>query len=126
MPAPRPILIRNIIVSLTASIALIVIVSALIFLGNNIGLEQNTLIFDTISGLLIALIAFFLLVFCGSFVEYYGREPGIFTIITSYLIPLVLAYYSGLFRDNTRTAITILLFVIVLLYVLVAKPSSEK
>jgi len=125
MPAPKPILVRNIITSLTLISALTIINVALIVLGENIGIEQNTITFDIIALILSILIAFFSLIFYGSIMEYFNKEPGVITMAIAYVIPAVLAYYSGLFRDNVHTVIIIVLFVLVLAYMLVASPKER-
>ena len=57
--------------------------------------------------------------------EYFNKEPGVITMAIAYVIPAVLAYYSGLFRDNVHTVIIIVLFVLVLAYMLVASPKER-
>ncbi len=121
MRPPKPVLLRNIILSFTIIIALSIVVIALISIGEALGLEKNSIHYDVIMEILIAVILLFSLIFFGSIIEFYGKEPGLLTIFVAYIFPSILAYYAGIFRDNLRTAVTILIFIIIFVYIFISE-----
>ena len=121
MSVSKPILIRTIILSLTIMAALIVINFALITLGSSIGIKLETITFDILALIIVIIVAFLSLIFFGSLVEYMDKEPNLIVAGISYIIPAILAYYSKLFRDNTRILITVILLGLVFLYFLIAE-----
>lgn len=121
MPAPKPILVRNIVLSLTFMTALIIISGAIIAFGSAIGLETGTIFMDVVMYFILLTCSLFSLILFGSMVEYFGKEPGLFTMAIAYVFPVIIAYYAELFRDNIHTVITSGVMLLVLLYTLVAE-----
>ncbi len=93
----------------------------IIYIGSQIGFSPESIYYDVILIILNLLITLFSLILFGSIVEYLGKEPGVFTIIFSYLAPTVLAYYSGLLRDNVHIATIVILYLAILIYILLAR-----
>ncbi len=123
MSAQKPQLLRNIILSLTIIISLIIINVGIISVGSQLGFKSSTMYYDVVLALINVFVALFSLILFGSIVEYAGKEPGIFTILLAYIIPALLAYYSELLRDNMHIAIILLLYLGIFVYIFLAKPS---
>lgn len=121
MSIQKPQLLRNIILSATVITSLIIVNLGVILIGSQLGFGPEYLFYDIIMILMNLIVALFSLVLFGSIVEYVGREPGVVTIIMAYIIPILLAYYSKLLRDNTHIAIMLLLYLGILAYVLLAE-----
>jgi len=121
MSVQKPQLLKNIILSATIIISLVIVNIGMILVGSQLGFSPKTLYYDVIMVLLNLVIALFSLILFGSIVEYAGKEPGIITIIVAYSVPALLAYYSELLRDNMHIAITLLLYLGILAYILLAR-----